>query len=365
MRPHARFGPHLVATLAVVSLASCATDAPPTSAEIRDEALPELGFPEEWKAGASAGSVADDWLATFADPELEALVDEALAKNLDLRVAASRVEQAAAQAEAAKAALRPAIHLLGTGGLKLGGGDLSSALQGLLLGISWEPDVWGRLRYGRDAAASSLHAARADQEFARQSLAATVARGWFTATESLLLLGVSERVVAASAQLVALAEQRAVVGIGADQDAAASRATLAQVEDARRQLEQAHGLALRSLEILLGRYPTTELRARIDLPALPGSVPAGMPLEMLERRPDLVAAERRVAAAFQRVGESQAAKLPRIDLNASASVIDSEVVDLQDDYENPAIGAGATFVPRTLYRLPRRRVTFRINELPD
>lgn len=334
----------IASLLAALALAACATDPPPSSQEIRDQALPDLPFPDDWRAGGADGAVADDWLATFADPELDALVAEAIARNLDLRVAAARVEQADAYAEVARAALRPAVNLLGTGGLKLGGGDLSSALQGVLLGISWEPDLWGRLRYGRDAAESSLLAARADMEFARQSLAASTARGWFTATETLLLLRVTAEIVAAQQQLVTLAQQRATVGVGAEQDVAVAQATLAQLEDARRQLELAHQQALRALEILLGRYPTAELRARETLTELPAPVPAGMPLAILERRPDLIAAERRVAAAFQRVGEAKAARLPNIKLNASASVIDSDVVDLKSDYENPSIGAGASFV---------------------
>jgi outer membrane protein TolC len=96
--------------------------------------------------------------------------------------------------------------------------------------------------------------------------------------------------------------------------------------------------------LLLGRYPAAELKARPDLGKLPGPVPAGMPLEMLERRPDLVAAERRVAAAFNRVGEAKAARLPRITLNASAAAIDSEVLQLRDDFDNPTAGAGARLV---------------------
>jgi NodT family efflux transporter outer membrane factor (OMF) lipoprotein len=340
MRTQARFALVFVAA----ALAACATDPPPTAAEIREEALPEVAFPEEWKAGATAGPVTDAWLATFADAGLDALVAEALAHNQDLRIAAARVEKSAAYAEAAKAALLPAINLLGTGGLKLGGGDLSSALQGVLLGISWEPDLWGRLRYGRDAAESSLLAVRADYEFARQSLAATTARGWFTATETLMLRGITDDVVKSSQELVALAQRRAAIGIGMGQDVALAQAQLASLSDARRQIDLAHQQALRALEIVLGRYPTAELRARADLSALPGPVPAGMPLEMLERRPDIVAAERRVAAAFQRVGEAKAAMLPNLVLNASASVIDSDVVDLKDDYENPAFGAGGRFV---------------------
>jgi len=76
---------------------------------------------------------------------------------------------------------------------------------------------------------------------------------------------------------------------------------------------------------------------------MPGPVPVGMPLDMLERRPDLIAAERRVASAFNRVGEAKAAQLPTIRLNASVSALSSEVLQLKDDYSNPSAGAGGTF----------------------
>ena len=85
----------------------------------------------------------------------------------------------------------------------------------------------------------------------------------------------------------------------------------------------------------------TELQAADAFPALPGPVPAGMPLDMLERRPDMVAAERRVAAAFDRVGEAKAAQLPQISLTAGFGTLSSDVLDFQDDFENPAFGVGA------------------------
>ena len=338
-RPHEPLG-----LLLLAAFAACATLPPPTAEEIRADALPGVAIPANWKRDSAQGTVQDNWLATFGDPTLDALVAEALQRNHDLRIAAARVEQAMAQADVARASLWPAINLLGTGGLKLGGGDLMSALQGVLLGISWEPDLWGRLRYGRDAAESSLAAAQADFEFARQALAATVARSWFYATQALLLRGIADEVVAAAQQLVELAQQRSTVGIGTEQDVAKAQASLAEFEEARSQLALAHEQALRALELLLGRYPATELQARADLPSLPGPVPAGMPLGMLERRPDIIASERRVAAAFQRVGEAKAARLPNISLNASASVIASDVVELKSDFENPTFGAGGRFV---------------------
>lgn len=283
-------------------------------------------------------------MASFGDEELLRLTAEAIANNPDLRVAATRVAQADGYVEMARAALRPALNLLGTGGLNVGGGDINSALQGLLLGVSWEPDLWGRLRYGRNAAEESLASIAADVEFARQSLAATTARSWFTASETLQHLRLANDMVGTAQELVTLAEKRRDVGAGTDQEVARANAQVGVLRDAEHQVQLAHRMALRALELLLGRYPAAELQARPDLPTLPGPVPAGMPLAMLERRPDLFAAERRVAAAFNRVGEAKAARLPSITLNASAAVIDSEVVELKDDFSNPTGGVGGRLI---------------------
>src|SRR6185436_8700170 len=199
--------------------------------------------------------------------------------------------------------MRPSVGIAGTGGIKAGGGaDLSSALQGIMIGASWEPDLWGRLRYGRNAAQAQHASAEADFEFARQSIAAATARSWFTVTATLLERQTAEATVQTARDLVTLVDQRLRVGAGNEQELALSRASLGAFEDTTRQARLAHEQALRALELLLGRYPAAELKARSQLTPLPGVVPAGMPLEMLERRPDLIAAERRVAAAFNRVG---------------------------------------------------------------
>jgi len=215
-----------------------------------------------------------------------------------------------------------------------------------MLGVSWEPDLWGRLRYGRNAADATHASAQADFEFARQSMAAQVARSWFLATEARLQLAAAEAMAQSSRELVHLSDDRERVGVGSRRDIALARANLATFEDGVRQARLAHEQAVRSLETLLGRYPAAELQAAPALPAIPGAIPVGMPLEMLERRPDLIAAERRVAAAFDRVGEARAAQLPRIRLNASIAALSSEVIELQEDYNNPSGGVGGTlFAP--------------------
>lgn len=319
----------------------CQLKSPPLSDEIQQQALADIELPAEWKAGGFPGTIADNWLALFADEQLSALVNEAVLHNPDLRVGATRVEQAAEYVNLAKAALLPAVNLLGTGGIKGGGGDMSSALQGVSLGVSWELDLWGRLRYGRNAAEETSLSAQADFEFARQSIAAATAKGWFTASETWLQKQIAEDMEQTAQLLLTLAENRHKVGAGSEQDVVQAQASLGTFRDTTAQIRLAHQQTLRALELLIGRYPAAELKARQDLTKLPGAVPVGMPLEMLERRPDLIAAERRVAAAFNRVGEAKAARLPKISLNASVGAFTSETLQLKSDFENPTSGAGA------------------------
>jgi outer membrane protein, multidrug efflux system len=333
-----------VSLLGVLWLAGCSTESPPARADLQREALTNVALPSAWKAGGEGGAIGDNWLESFQDAQLDALVREAMTNNPDLRISAARVAQAGQYVAVARAALRPSINLAGTGGFKSGGADVSSVLQGIMLAASWEPDLWGRLRYGRNAARESFASAQADFEFGRQSLAATMARSWFTASETWLEQQVADEMVVSARQLVTLAEKRWKVGVGSEQDVVVARASLGSFEDSAAQIRLAHTQTVRALELLLGRYPGAELTARHDLPALPGTVPTGMPLETLERRPDLIAAERRVAAAFNRLGEARAARLPRIILNASVASITSEVIQLKSDYDNPTAGAGGVLI---------------------
>lgn len=330
------------ALAALVLLAGCALQSPPKPEEIRTEALGNTDLSTPWRAGdPNPGTVQDNWLATFNDPQLNALIAEALQKNPDLRIVGTKVEQATEQLNIAEAARKPTISIAGTGGIKLT--DLSSALSGIIGLVSWELDIWGQLRYSAAAAREGLFSTQADAEFARQSLAATTAKAWFIATETLLEQQLGQDMVGSAEQLVRLANDRQRVGSGTATDIAGASANLGTQRDVLVQARFAHQASLRALELLLGRYPAAELKARADLPPLPGPVPAGLPLQMLERRPDLIAAERRVAAAFNRVGQAKAAELPSIRLTGNLGFIDSDVLQLKQDYSNPAAGIGGKF----------------------
>ena len=333
----------LAVALVAAALSGCALKKPPERVELTKEALPNLQAPAAWTAPAgaagTAGAVASAWLATFHDPQLDSLVEEALRYNPDLRVAAARVEQAASYVKVAGATLLPQVNALARGGGALSGD--SSGLEGLGVFANWELDLWGRVRAGREAARDQYTSAALDAEYARQSLAALVAKSWFLATEARMQKAIAEEMVGSSEKQLALAQDRLRIGRGDEYDVALSKANLATFRDSVRSLDLAYQQAARALEALAGRYPAAALQVPAQLATVPGPVPVGMPSELLERRPDVIAAERRVAAAFYRVEEAKAARLPRISLTAAVSSISSELFVLKDR-DNPVWSAGAS-----------------------
>ena len=203
-----------------------------------------------------------------------------------------------------------------------------------------------RCATARAAAEQQSAAFSADYAYARQSLAATVAKSWFLAIEAGLQQQIAEEALRSSQSLPGLAgafshrqRQRAVGRAGAGLGGS-YRDSLQQTELARTQ-------ALRALELLVGRYPAAEIAVATRLSPSPSPVPVGMPSELLERRPDVVAAERRVAAAFNRVGEARAAQLPRISLTAGGSSVSSDLIVLKDT-SNPIWSFGGNLSRRCI-----------------
>jgi len=318
--------------------AGCALKSPPDREALRKDALRDIVPPLQWSApGGAPGAVAGGWLRSFNEPRLDALVDEALIRNVNLRIAAAQVEQARASLRIAGGALAPAVGVLARGG-----GDLSgdgSGLTGALVSASWEIDLWGRVRYGQRAASGQLASAELDYAYARQSMAALVAKSWFVAAESALQRQLARDMLAVAERLVEVAQVRRRVGNGDEMDVVLAQANVQSYRDGLRKLDFARDQALRSLEALVGRYPAATLEAADILPPLPPPVTAGIPSELLERRPDIVAAERRVAAAFDLMQQAKTARLPRISLTAGLATIYSVLFVLQDR-DNPTLSAG-------------------------
>ncbi len=330
--------PILVTPLAL-ALAGCALKSPPAPQEIQAQALPNVKQPARWtSAGAVDGAVQDSWIAVFNDKQLDALVAEAMIYNADLMVAAARIEEAAGYAKLAGSTLYPAVNILARGGGKLGGDN--SGLSGVGLFAGWELDLWGRARSASAAGTAQYQSVQADAEYARQSIAAAVAKSWYLAIEARMQRALADEIVRSSEQTLGLARDRLRVGSGDEFDLVQSQASLETYRDAARQLALGQLQAIRALETLVGRYPAAAIEVAAGLPETPPAVPVGLPSELLERRPDVIAAERRIAAAFNRIAEARAARLPKIALTAGVTSISSDLFVLKEQ-NNPVVSLGA------------------------
>ena len=311
-------------------LAACAPYAQrPDLPSLTEPALPDL--PPAWQvAQASVGDVEVGWLARLDDPQLEDLVREAQNNNRNLQAAYAGVERARALTRQARAALFPALNY--SAAVAEGGriADSSSDSYSSGLSLSWELDVWGRVRASRNASVYSAESAEADYVFSQYSLAAAVAQSYFLVIESHLQEEVAQKSLDALTETARIVSSQREVGAAdaydehlATANMASSRANLLQVQGGKR-------LARRALEVLLGRYPHDDLFVRKDLPNVPALPASGVPSSLLERRPDLIAAALTIASAFSDVGAAKAARLPTFSLSGSADINSPRARDILD-----------------------------------
>ncbi|MCH7227256.1 efflux transporter outer membrane subunit [Verrucomicrobiaceae bacterium E54] len=294
--------------------------------------------PGAWSATKQGkAGIDDDWVGRFGGREVKKLVAEAYAANGDLRAAAARVERAAAVAKGAGAAARPQLTAGGSAnrdarnfiGFPIGNAGGGQGVQrvinntyGAQLALSWEIDLWGRVRAGEQAALADLQAQGNLYRGSRASLAAQVVRSWLLVCEINGQIVLAEEALRTRMDTAELVRGRFERGAGEGQ-ASGSQLRLAEtdVETAKAALEARKGekdQAVRQLEILLGRYPSAELVGRSTLPGVKSMPPAGLPSELLLRRPDILAAERRLAAAGRRRDEAFLAFFPSFSLTATA-----------------------------------------------
>jgi NodT family efflux transporter outer membrane factor (OMF) lipoprotein len=315
----------------------CATAPPPLAPPQLDATVPAL-----WSARDDlGGSPALTWWTDFGVPELDETVETALRQNYDLQAAAARLDQASADARIAAADLLPALQVGLNGserkqnfiGFPIPGAEdqvLSTVSTnfGVSFDLTWEADLWGRLRSGERAALADFQSRAADLRGAQLSLAGQTVKAWFAVAEAEQQLQLAEATVDSFGTSTEQVRARFEQGLRPSLDVRLALSSLANAQALQAQRRQQLDAAVRQVEVLLGQYASGDLVGPSLLPDTPRAIPGGLPADLVSRRPDLVAAERRVAATGQRLQIARAELYPRISLTAATGTATGALADL-------------------------------------
>ena len=319
---------------------------------------PPVELPEAWKESAPRYAEDGRWWRIYQDAELERVVDEAIAGNADLVIALARVDEARALLGEARSLLYPSVDAQGSASRQQISTQTATSQPGMprqfttyrgTLNVSWEIDLFGRLRAGTAAARAELEASEASRDAVRLALAAQAAKSYFALRALDEQVELTRRTVRLREESLGLQRKRHTAGVISEfelrqleAEAAAVRAQLPPLEREREREEVA-------LSVLLGRTPrdvfsgTIRVRQDLDASLEAAVLPAGMPSELLLRRPDLVEAERLLASANARVAVARSEMFPSISLTA---FLGGESQDLSNLFSSPArvwgLAAGLT-----------------------
>jgi NodT family efflux transporter outer membrane factor (OMF) lipoprotein len=274
---------------------------------------------EGWKPAAPADALErGPWWQLFGDPTLNELAASVEVNNQNVAAAAANYAQARAIVAEQRAALFPTVNLTGSADRSGGGGDTRTGSQyRVTLGGSWEPDLWGRLRAGVSGSEASAQASKADLAAATLSAQGELAANYISLRQADVTRQLLENTVAGYLRVQTITQNRFNAGIAAKSDLlqaqtqlANARADLLSTTRQRAQLEHA-------IAVLLGKAPAEFTLAPAPWTLQAPDVPVGVPSTLLERRPDIAAAERRVAAANSQIGIARAAYFPDLSLSAN------------------------------------------------
>lgn len=315
----------VIATISVTSMGGCAVSGITTE---RDG----LPYPADWARGGADGPVGSDWLATFDDPVLEALVSEAIAGNFAFRQEVEQLEAARQALVVARADRFPFFDLTLDGSRRESdtGATVTVDRFDAAVGGRWDADIWGRLSKRQQAAALSLAAQEARLSSIERDIAGIATAQYFDVIEAQQLVAVATR------RLANARESRDIVASGYRQglnDALDLYLARNQVERERANLalqEQLELEAVADLQLSLARYPDGGLVVDRGLPGLADPIPAGLPSELLTRRPDLRQAWLVLLAADAELAAAHKARFPSLSLSGSAGATSDEFSALLD-----------------------------------
>jgi NodT family efflux transporter outer membrane factor (OMF) lipoprotein len=328
-------------------------------------------LPGRWTGGSQVipGAAVTGWLDDFGSERLNALVNEAVLNNFDLSASLSRVLQAQERAKIAGADRVPALNtgVRTTRSQGLRGAAFQTVRANnfnFSLDLSWEVDLWGRIRNLHDAELDRVTSEANLYEAARLSLAANVTKTAFEIVESREQMELIRRNLSSLRTNLQILDSKLEAGDADDRtalDISLSRADVARAESNLLAEERQRDAAKRVLETLLGRYPSGTIEELTHLPRPGRSVPAGLPSELLLRRPDLLAAEAQVDAALKELAASRKALLPAISITGDGGTATTDDFGDLFNIQNLVWSIGQNLT-RPLYQGGRLKAEIRLSE---
>jgi multidrug efflux system outer membrane protein len=313
-----------------------------------DYARPPIVTPEKWRELAAAdASIANvPWWELFQDEELQKLITTALEENRDLKIAIERIEEARALYGISRSELYPQVdaQVVG-GGLRFSEGsithtpdadenqdtDTTRGLANIGVGFSWELDFFGRIRRMNEAELARLLATQEARRTVALTLVSDVAQAYVELRALDRRLEIARRTLESRREYVGLSRDRFEGGVTPELDWRQAEAEFFRVQAIVFEIEKLISQQENALSVLLGRNPAAVPRGRtVDVQPIPPEVPAGLPAQLLERRPDVREAEQRLVAATARIGEATAMLYPRISLTGSYGFASTDLSELLD-----------------------------------
>ena len=270
------------------------------------------------------GKISTGWLADFKNPRMSKLVQEAVNAIPSLKASEARLRAAWETTQAADADFKPSVST-GASTSRRRAGNLGETRSirssyGLNASTSWELDLWGRIRDRVDATRADFRADEHDLRSARLSLAANTAKAWCNLITSEQNLDLAKKTLDSFEKNNRIVERNYKAGAGTRSLAVQlSRSNVASAKSTLRSRQLQRNNAARDLEVLLGRYPSAEIKSTNELPFLRTSVPTGIPAQLLSRRPDVAAAELAVYSSAKRADIARKSLLPAVRFSAGIS----------------------------------------------
>lgn len=344
-----------------IACASVDPDATPTTTTEARDNVREMDTTGRWTRPDAETVVEPGWWRVFGDDQLSELIDEAIGENIDLRVLSYRIEQAELGLSSARQRGMPQFSA------DIGGNASFQSLDGLSrttkqyrggVNVAWEADIWGKLRQQKAASSAEVRASEADWRAGYLFLVHETAASYFRLRALEEQEGIHARAIGWAEEALAVYERQVSAGLITRDAITAQQAEVLRLQRESEELNRQREVEINNLAVLLGKMPSTftlepaTLRALVQLP----EIDTGVSANLLERRPDVVAADERLSAAYRITEARRAARLPSITIGAPT--------DISGGFGNPT-SFFASFLPRISFPAlnPQTKIDLKISEV--